>query len=48
MLSGWCLAVGKVITFCINHMTVENGLRVRLYPSRKPISYGRDIFLKTR
>ena len=35
-------------TFRIDDMTLEKGLRVRLHPGRKTISYGRDIFLMAR
>ena len=46
--SGWCLAVSRTDTFRVDDVTLENGLRVRFYPGRKIISYGRDIFLVTR
>ena len=45
MSSGGCVAEGRIETFRIDDMMLENGLMVRLRQGRKTISYGRDIFL---
>ena len=45
---GWCLAVSKINTLRVDNVTLENGLKIRLYQVRRIISYGRDIFLVTR
>ena len=43
VFSGWCLAVSRINTYCINHVTIENGLGLDFTQAVKPISYGRDI-----